>query len=111
MSSKVYVKGKNGKTYVYENESYWDKETKKVKHKRKCIGHLENGEIVENHKKEASNMTLYEKVNEILDENCSYPYTIYEIIDATLKVLNIKKDNDENIKCMTYMLKENSEGE
>ena len=53
MSSKVYVKGKNGKTYVYENESYWYKETKKVKHKRKCIGHLENGKIVSNHKRKS----------------------------------------------------------
>lgn len=109
MSSKVYVKGKNGKTYVYKNESYWDKETKKVKHKRKCIGHLENGEIVENRRK--NNMTLYEKVNEILEERCSYPYTNYEIIDATLEALNIKKDSGENIKCMTYMLKEDSERE
>lgn len=28
MSSYVYVKNPNGKTYVYENTTYWDKETK-----------------------------------------------------------------------------------
>ena len=28
MSSYVYVKNPNGKTYVYENTTYWDKESK-----------------------------------------------------------------------------------
>ena len=40
MSSLVYLKNKNGTTYVYENVSYWDKTTKTPKSKRKCIGHL-----------------------------------------------------------------------
>ena len=38
MSSLVYVKNPNGKTYVYSNTSIYDKETKKVKHIRKSIG-------------------------------------------------------------------------
>ena len=29
MASYVYVKNPNGTTYVYENESYWDKRSKK----------------------------------------------------------------------------------
>ena len=40
MASKVYVKNPNGKTYVYENVTRWDKEAKKYIHQRKCIGHL-----------------------------------------------------------------------
>jgi len=41
MSSYVYVKNPNGKTYVYENTTYWDKESKSCKHYRKSIGHLD----------------------------------------------------------------------
>ena len=53
MSSYVYVKNPNGKTYVYENTTYWDKESKSCKHYRKSIGHLDpdTGEIVPNYKK------------------------------------------------------------
>ena len=40
MSSLVYLKNPNGTTYVYENISYWDKETKTSKQKRKSIGHI-----------------------------------------------------------------------
>ena len=41
MASLVYLKHKNGTTYVYENVSFWDKKTKKPKSKRRCIGHLD----------------------------------------------------------------------
>ena len=41
MASLVYLKHKNGTTYVYENVSFWDKKSKKPKSKRKCIGHLD----------------------------------------------------------------------
>ena len=53
MSSYVYVKNPNGKTYVYENTTYWDKETKTCKHKRVSVGHLDpdTGAIVANRKK------------------------------------------------------------
>ncbi len=49
----VYVKNPNGRTYVYENTSVWDKETKSVKHMRKIIGHLDKatGALVPNRKK------------------------------------------------------------
>ncbi len=53
MSSYVYVKNPNGKTYVYENTTYWDKESKTCRHHRRSIGHLDpdTGEIVPNHRK------------------------------------------------------------
>ncbi len=53
MASYVYNKNPNGTTYVYENTSYWDKETKTTKHKRKIVGHLDpdSGKIVPNRKK------------------------------------------------------------
>jgi hypothetical protein len=39
---------KSGITYVYESESYWDKEKKQPRNKRKLIGKIDNqtGEIV-----------------------------------------------------------------
>ena len=45
---------KNGITYVYENESYWDKEKKQPRSKRRLIGHIDpaTGEIVPNRKYE-----------------------------------------------------------
>ena len=53
VASMVYVKNPNGKTYVYENVTLWNKETKKYTHQRKCIGHLgEDGkEVLPNRKK------------------------------------------------------------
>lgn len=54
MASKVFLRNKkSGRTYVYNNISYWDKEEKKPKSKRKCIGHVDplSGEIVPNRKK------------------------------------------------------------
>ena len=41
MASHVYVKNPNGTTYVYENISYWDKNEKRTKHRRKCIGKVD----------------------------------------------------------------------
>ncbi len=56
ISSYVYVKNPNGTTYVYENESYWDKTEKKTKHRRKCVGKLDplTKEIVPSRKKGAA---------------------------------------------------------
>lgn len=45
----IYQKDKrSGITYAYENESFWDKELKRSRSKRKLIGRLnvETGEIV-----------------------------------------------------------------
>ena len=53
VASLIKVKAANGRTYVYENVSYWDRDEKKTKHKRTCIGHIdpESGEIVPNRRK------------------------------------------------------------
>ena len=44
----IYKKGKNGTTYVYDNVSYWRKDIKQPRSKRKLIGKLDpdTGEIV-----------------------------------------------------------------
>ena len=43
-----YRKQKNGSTYVYEVESYWDKDDKKPKNRQQYLGRLDDktGEIV-----------------------------------------------------------------
>ena len=53
MASYVYVKNPNGTTYVYQNESYWDKAEQKTKHHRKCVGklHPETNELIPSRKK------------------------------------------------------------
>jgi transposase len=52
MGTIVYYKNKkNGVTYAYKSEPYWDKEKQQGRSKRKCIGHVhpETGEIIPNH--------------------------------------------------------------
>lgn len=48
MSQVKVTNKKSGITYVYESESYWDKEKKQPRNKRKLIGKIdpETGEIV-----------------------------------------------------------------
>ena len=49
----VYKKAKNGTTYVYDSVSYWDKDLKQPRSKRKLIGKLDpdTGEVVPTGKK------------------------------------------------------------
>lgn len=59
MSQVRVTNKKSGITYVYESESYWDKEKKQPRNKRKLIGKIdpETGEIVptRNHVSDALN--------------------------------------------------------
>ena len=49
MTSLAYHRKKNGTTYVYRQESYWDKEKRQPRNRQVCIGKLgEGGEIVYN---------------------------------------------------------------
>jgi len=53
LASIVFLKNPSGTVYAYENISYWDKNTKTTRHRRKCVGHVDaiTGEVVPNHKK------------------------------------------------------------
>ena len=47
MSSIVYTTGKNGTRYAYQSESYWDKDKKQPRCRRKLLGKVdEHGNIV-----------------------------------------------------------------
>ena len=65
MSSIVFVKNPNGTTYAYENISYWDKQEKTTKHKRKCIGHVDtvSGEVIPNRKRKGEESAASSKQN------------------------------------------------
>jgi len=57
MAAKVYqLNKKTGVTYVYESVSYWDKDKKQSRARRRCIGRLdpETGEVVPTRKRKAS---------------------------------------------------------
>ena len=61
MSQVKVTNKKSGITYVYESESYWDKEKKQPRNKRKLIGKIdpETGEIIptRNHASDAPNIS------------------------------------------------------
>ena len=48
MSSLVYLTNPNGRVYVYENVSYWDKEKQQPRAHRRLIGKIdeETGDII-----------------------------------------------------------------
>jgi hypothetical protein len=51
MSSLTYHRKPNGTTYVYRQDSYWDKEKKRSSSRHVCVGKLDsNGEIIYNHR-------------------------------------------------------------
>jgi transposase len=51
MSSLTYHRKPNGATYVYRQDSYWDKAKKRPSSRQVCIGKLDaNGEIIYNHR-------------------------------------------------------------
>ena len=70
MASYVRLRAPNGIVYVYRNESYWDKASKKTRHRRKCIGHEDpiTGEVVPNRKK---GDTLKERAQSARTDGCS----------------------------------------
>lgn len=64
MTAVVYQRNKNnGTTYVYESISYWDKEKKQSRAKRKCIGKLDSntGEVIPNQKKKSHQEILVKR--------------------------------------------------
>ena len=88
--SIVKVKNKkNGITYVYESNSYWDKEKKQPRNKRICIGKIDpkTNEII-------YNKNYYYKQNQILIDK-KYQRKFYGatyLFDKIVQKLNIDKD-------------------
>ena len=108
------IKQKNkrsGVTYVYESESYWDKEKKQPRSKRTLIGKLDDttGEIIPTGKS-GRNKALPKKVAEITEAHT--PVTTHinlltqkdEIIKS-LKAENttLKKEKQEILKALEML--------
>ena len=112
MSSYVYVKNPNGKTYVYENTTYWDKETKTCKHKRVSVGHLDpdTGAIVANRKKgdaAKNKVKLQENKEHCIVTNIGVSLLLDKMADETgLKPLlqNVFADDWQQILTSAYYL-------
>ena len=112
MSSYVYVKNPNGKTYVYENTTYWDKETKTCKHKRVSVGHLDpdTGAIVANRKKgdaAKNKVKLQENKEHCIVTNIGVSLLLDKMADETgLKPLlqNVVADDWQQILTSAYYL-------
>ncbi len=108
MSTIIKTKNKqNGVTYVYESESYWDKEKKQPRSRRKLIGKIDEatGEIVPTGKKkereaEASNETyndsqlkaLCDKQAKELQQKDDEIFTLKkQLMELTLSVNDYKR--------------------
>jgi transposase len=107
MASTVIVNGKNGKKYVYENISLWDKQEKKTKHKRKCIGHIDpvSGDVVPNHKKTAG-----AKMQQCSVKGAGVPMLLERIssgigLDKVLKA-TFDEDYKQILTCAYYLISE-----
>lgn len=108
MASLVYLQHKNGKIYVYENISFWDKKTHKAKSKRKCIGHLDTAtkKIVPNRKKETTVLTTSNSP-ECYSYDCGIALLLDKITNDMKLNLILKKifpDDWKAILTCTYFL-------
>lgn len=112
MSSLVYSKHPRGITYVYKNESYWDKTDKKTKHKRVCIGKLDpvTNEIVPTRKKAAKAEKTEDcdecKVTSIGPALILDKAAIETGISKTLKLV-FPDDWDKILSCAYFLVCEN----
>jgi hypothetical protein len=96
MGTVVYYKNKkNGVTYAYESEPYWDKGKQQGRSKRKCIGHVdpETSETVPNHPKDIINETVVKKRGPKSTELCKRTfYGATYLFDEIGRKLGIKED-------------------
>lgn len=106
MSIVKYTNKKTGVVYVYESESYWDKEKKQSRNRRKLIGKLdENGNIVPTstrgrpRKKADENVSSLE-VTELEKKAQKYKD---DLLEAQQEVLRLKAENRE-LKNRLYSL-------
>lgn len=115
MSSYVYVKNPNGKTYVYENTTYWDKASKTCKHHRRSVGHLDpvTGEIVPNRKKGDAAKNKEQAAN--AKEHCRVAVTgIEQLLDKAVADLKLDSplktvfpdDWERILTCAYYLVSE-----
>ena len=115
MSAIVFQKNKkNGVTYAYESISYWDKEKKQSRAKRKCIGKVnpETGEIIPTRKKKHPILVKINKQGPVpiksIDRNfCGATYFFDHIGNETGVTADLKRcfpDTYPQILSIVYYL-------
>lgn len=100
MSSIVkHTNKKTGITYVYESESYWDKEKQQPRNKRKLIGKLDdNGQVVPTgkrgrRKKEAEGTIENDGLaQELLDCRRELDEANKKILEQELLIVKLQKE-------------------
>ncbi len=104
---------RTGVTYVYESESYWDKEKKQPRSKRTLVGKLDEatGEIIPTGKS-GRKKTVPEGAVEITEESTPITHQIHllaekDAIISSLKAENaaLKKEKQEILKSLEILYK------
>ncbi|MDI9470448.1 MAG: hypothetical protein QM296_09605 [Bacillota bacterium] len=85
-----------GITYAYESKSYWDKETKKRRAKRKLIGRVdpETGEIVPTDGRRR-NAEQNKAAKEKLHEEALYEKALKQIAAQEALIAHLKKELEQ----------------
>lgn len=103
---------KTGITYVYESESYWDKEKKQPRNRRKLIGKIdpETGEVVPTRKRAPRAGDGTEDADSRLQElRRSYEETMHEfeekIRELELELSVMRKEKEEILKGLKALIK------
>lgn len=110
--SQVKYTTPNGTIYVYENESYWDKELKQPRNRRKLIGKIDpvTGEIVPTGKKGRPRKTPVGDDNSKLDDlKNKYELQIKQkdqiILEQKLTIQELTKKNKDLISEINKVVK------
>ena len=105
--SIVKLKDKRtGTTYVYESESYWDKEKKQPRSRRKLIGKLdENGDVIPTGKSGRKKGTSGQKEDAVSPEPITEYIKVIEEKDALIRDLKaenkaLKKERQEILQTL-----------
>lgn len=113
MSIVKHTDKRSGVTYVYESESYWDKEKKQPRSKRTLIGKIdeETGEVVPTgrsgkKRSESAGNTEQEKTPEVITDHVRLLAEKEEII-SSLKAENrrLLKEKQEILEALEVLVK------
>ncbi len=103
---------KTGITYVYESESYWDKEKQQPRARRKLIGKIdeETGEIVPTRKKKDSETEDLDDVSDYQAQLKEKEIQIAQLMGENQKlkkeISSIKKKLEDILKCCNADIQE-----
>jgi hypothetical protein len=106
MSIVKHKDKRTGVTYVYESESYWDKEKQQPRSKRTLVGKLDEatGEIIPTGKS-GRKKTVFEEAAQITEESTSITHHINLLAEKDAIISSLKAENAALRKEKQEMLK------